>query len=238
MLPQRSDEALGRQASTTRKGRTKPANLREQVNERTVGMWPTPRSSDGEHGGPNQRDSKGKYALAGAVHHSPSLWPTPQARDYRSADTEESPRGERKTEQGWSTDLNDAVKLWSTPTAVAYKGSGQYGSGSWAHDMDRGNLKAQVMEPANKGQLNPDWEETLMNLPVGWTDEDAENDDLYTLPHPAPFGCVQYDYEPPRVTGVKKNRAARVKAIGNAVSPTQIAPIFAAIVEIEQTLSV
>src|SRR5690606_23379400 len=33
-IGQRSDEALIRQATTTRKGRTKPANLREQVDDR------------------------------------------------------------------------------------------------------------------------------------------------------------------------------------------------------------
>src|SRR5690606_4617522 len=33
-LPQRSEEALIRQANTARKGRTKPANLREQVDDR------------------------------------------------------------------------------------------------------------------------------------------------------------------------------------------------------------
>jgi hypothetical protein len=32
-----------------------------------VQMWPTPRATDGGHSGPNQRDSKGKPALAGAV---------------------------------------------------------------------------------------------------------------------------------------------------------------------------
>jgi hypothetical protein len=41
-LPQRSPEALLRQATTTRKGRTRPANLREQVNPETVKMWRTP----------------------------------------------------------------------------------------------------------------------------------------------------------------------------------------------------
>ena len=46
-LPQRSEESLRRQASTTRKGRTKPANLREQVNPRACEIykevnWPTP----------------------------------------------------------------------------------------------------------------------------------------------------------------------------------------------------
>jgi site-specific DNA-cytosine methylase len=45
-LPQRSPEALLRQATTTRKGRTRPANLREQVNPETVKMWPTPRAKE------------------------------------------------------------------------------------------------------------------------------------------------------------------------------------------------
>ena len=45
-LPQRSDKALIKQATTTRKGRTRPSNLREQVNPRTVSLWPTPRASE------------------------------------------------------------------------------------------------------------------------------------------------------------------------------------------------
>jgi hypothetical protein len=53
-LPQRSPEALLRQATTTRKGRTRPANLREQVDERVIAMWPTPHANchtgAGEHG--------------------------------------------------------------------------------------------------------------------------------------------------------------------------------------------
>ena len=44
-LPQRSPEALLRQAATSRKGRTRPANLREQVCEDTVRLWPTPRAN-------------------------------------------------------------------------------------------------------------------------------------------------------------------------------------------------
>ena len=38
-LPQRSEEALIRQATTTRKGRTRPANLREQVNPAAVEVY-------------------------------------------------------------------------------------------------------------------------------------------------------------------------------------------------------
>jgi len=43
----RSPEAMARQFSTTRKGRTAPANLREQVNP---AMWPTPTSRDHKDG--------------------------------------------------------------------------------------------------------------------------------------------------------------------------------------------
>jgi len=45
-LPQRSEEALRRQATTTRKGRTRPANLREQVDENAMRIWRTPTTMD------------------------------------------------------------------------------------------------------------------------------------------------------------------------------------------------
>ena len=53
-LPQRPEEALVRQATTQRKGRTKPANLREQVNPTAV-----------------------------AIYQEPTSWPTPSTRDYK-----------------------------------------------------------------------------------------------------------------------------------------------------------
>ena len=43
-MPPRSKEAMERQFATTRKGRTKPSNLREQVHP---DMWPTPRAGIG-----------------------------------------------------------------------------------------------------------------------------------------------------------------------------------------------
>jgi hypothetical protein len=46
-LPQRSPEALRRQATTTRKGRTRPGNLREQVDPTTVRLWRTPDALSG-----------------------------------------------------------------------------------------------------------------------------------------------------------------------------------------------
>lgn len=46
----------------------------------TVSLLPTPRASDGEHGGPNQRGSKGDLALPAAV---VQLLPTPTVADSR-----------------------------------------------------------------------------------------------------------------------------------------------------------
>ena len=56
-LDLRSPEALYRQATTTRKGRKRPANLREQVDPMSVEIykranWPTPRASEYKDCGP------------------------------------------------------------------------------------------------------------------------------------------------------------------------------------------
>ena len=48
---------------------------------------------------------------------------------------------------------------------------------------------------------------------------------------PARPGEAQHDYEPPRITGEKSNRAARLKALGNAVVPQVVYPIFLSIHE-------
>lgn len=43
----------------------------------------------------------------------------------------------------------------------------------------------------------------------------------------------QYPYEPPRVVVGQKNRAKRLKALGNGCVPQQVYLVFAAIVEVE-----
>jgi hypothetical protein len=47
----------------------------------------------------------------------------------------------------------------------------------------------------------------------------------------------QHPYEPPRVITGQKNRAKRLKCLGNAVVPQQIYPIFAAIKAVEEAIS-
>lgn len=176
--------------------------------------------------------TKVTVGLPNAVVMLSNRWPTPQARDYRTGDPCDSARAMRKREEGWSPNLNDAV-LWGTPKSSEYKGSSAHGTPGWARDVEKHNLKAQVMEPNSPGQLNPDWVECLMGLPVGWTDIDVENDRLRRVPWPAGFGHEQFEWEPPRTTTKRRHRVARLKALGNGVVPAQIAPVFAELIRLE-----
>jgi hypothetical protein len=73
-LPLRSKESLDRQFATTRKGRTKPANLREQVHPE---CWPTP-TVCGNYNRKGASKTSGD-GLATAV----GMFPTPCARDWK-----------------------------------------------------------------------------------------------------------------------------------------------------------
>jgi len=106
-------------------GKKRQVGLEHQVKMVEKNLWPTPRATDADHGGPNQRDSKGKYALPGAVHH---MWPTPQSFDAK--EFVKSPEAmERNKKKGGCRNLREEVQ----------------------------------------GQLNPDWVECLVGLPIGWT---------------------------------------------------------------------
>lgn len=101
-------------------------------------------------------------------------------------------------------------------------------------DQVKNQLANKVKLNKTEGQLNADWVELLMGLPIGWTDIDVANEDIESWTGwPAAINVEQYAYEPPRVIVGQKNRAKRLKALGNGCVPQQVYLVFAAIVEVE-----
>ena len=77
----------------------------------------------------------------------------------------------------------------------------------------------------------PNW------LDGGMNPLDDMKDFIDSYPQPALIGQSQHAWEPPRVATGTKNRAARLKALGNAVDPLQIYPIMYAIKVIDDWLT-
>ena len=161
------------------------------------------------------------------------LWHTPDCSDRRSP---------KSKQQGLS---NQAKAYWRTPQShngaqgpkskMFYekcKKTGQ--SAITLVDQVKNQLANKVKLNKTEGQLNADWVELLMGLPIGWTDIDVANEDIESWTGwPAAINVEQYAYEPPRVIVGQKNRAKRLKALGNGCVPQQVYLVFAAIVEVE-----
>lgn len=132
-----------------------------------------------------------------------------------------------------SVNLSQAVN-WPTPRAREGN-SGSYGCASIERNADRNYLDGVVIKKEEKpGNLNADWVELLMGLPIGWTDINVAKEDIESWQGwPAAIKIEQYAYEPPRVIVGQKNRAKRLKALGNGCVPQQVYLVFAAIVEVE-----
>ena len=112
----RSDEGVKKLATGARKGRKRPSNLREQVDERTCRIykeqnWPTPRT-----GGGSRPNGKGGKVLNEEVKIEEGIWT----------------RGEKRSQQ----------------------------------DQAKNNTNGKSR---GSSQLNPNWVEQLMGVPVGWT---------------------------------------------------------------------
>lgn len=169
-LPQRSPEALERQANGARKGRKRPANLREQVNPETVSaweepkIWKTPVAADAA----NREmyvNSRGEPNLSGQV----KLWPTPKASDCKGTGPVGSKSAEHDLERG---NLRAAV-LYPTPSTGAGLCGGT-GNFKQLKKLETDGVISEEerknMSQGNGGQLNPYWVEWLMGLPIGWTE--------------------------------------------------------------------
>lgn len=190
--------------------------------------WPTPTGSDHKGCGPTviRKDGKNRendrldYAVAGAA----KQFATPQARDYRSGQKsrwENPDRSRNLNDQiggqlnadwveilmgydiGW-TDINcDEPQEW--PGWPAPLGA----NGMW------GTPRSCELKGAGNGKTVEKWAKQ------GYLDGQTK---FFTE-------TGQYAYEPPRVITGQKNRAKRLKCLGNSVVPQQAYPIFKAIMD-------
>lgn len=95
------------------------------------------------------------------------FWPTIQATEAR-----QGLQIRRKGRKEIQESLTTAVKTWPTPAQRDYRN--QHADNSEAFEKrkenPRGvNLVEKMQRRNQKGQLNPDWVEWLMNFPIGWT---------------------------------------------------------------------
>lgn len=165
-----------------------------------------------------------------------SLWPTASVcgnYNRKGANATSGDGLDTAVKKMHSVNLSQAVN-WPTPRAREGN-SGSYGCASIERNADRNYLDGVVIKKEEKpGNLNADWVELLMGLPIGWTDINVAKEDIESWQGwPAAINVEQYAYEPPRVIVGQKNRAKRLKALGNGCVPQQVYLVFAAIVEVE-----
>jgi len=146
-LPPRSPEGTKKLMEGHRKGRTKPSNLREQVDPETMRMYPTPKASGQENA---ETLIKRKGEKAAAQHNltaNVQMYPTPSASCQM--DVVAPPETVEKNSSGWSvTRVGTGTKFGAKLNDVV-------------------NKVSQPIEPG--GKLNPTFVEFLMGFPESWT---------------------------------------------------------------------
>ena len=129
ILPPRSKKGITKQMTTARKGRTKPANLREQVDQSTMKMYgwmlPTPRA----HEPGRTREGYGR-ALGELMEGKEQIkmYPTPTASDSEGGIARDVQLKDghffRENKKGvrWGVKLRDAMNMFPTPRASTAMG--------------------------------------------------------------------------------------------------------------------
>lgn len=145
-LPQKSPEALQREMTIARPGRTAYSNLRDQVPDH----WATPALRD--HKGPNSEKhvtetGTGRMHMDQLANQAAHLWPTVVTGDAYH-------RGSTKNQKKLGSEV---IKFF--PNQRDSKG----------HPALPGATPcSSSAETESKGQLNPDFVEWLMGWPIGW----------------------------------------------------------------------
>lgn len=99
------------------------------------------------------------------------LWPTPcLPNGGRSVAHVDEWRGRTAYHKGKKVqvDLNQAIRLWPTPTRITNTGGAALCK--WGGAGSRAKLSRMVTPEELNGALNPTWVEWLMGFPLGWTD--------------------------------------------------------------------
>lgn len=142
-------------------------------------LWATPNAADavGSHGG-----GQGK-SLRTEIHEwKKGAWPTPTASDGTSGAVigendrftltkNGTIRRHVQTGNNCSLSLGRIVKVWPTP-------SGQEAKNATLPPSQKGrdHIAGRLVDQGVSGQLNPEWVETLMGFPQGWTDINGPQD--------------------------------------------------------------
>lgn len=232
-LSPKSEQALFREMTIARPGRSQPANLRDQVSNSQ--NWPTPTANNYEQADVDallDRRERVKISTGNGNGFGLTLgnavaiqakYPTPMSRDHH-------PGGKGQ----FSESLPQVIAKYPTPCSTDHKGSGQSGDlrDRLDYAIERGGTKSNTYEaPAVAGQLNPDWVEWLMGWPIGWTDLAPRTLKLIDWKtDPANLPVDHPDYTPRVATNIP-NRAARIKCIGNGQVPQCAATAFLVLVE-------
>lgn len=112
--------------------------------------------------------------------------------------------------------------LFPTPT----RSDGAGGPGTTPKRTGGKNLRTVVAELEGNGRLNPAWVEWLMGLPFGWTAPGVDNEDLIDFP-----GWHEEPLVPRTTARGGRDRAARIKALGNGAVPQVAAHALSELLE-------
>ena len=166
-LPQRSEEALRRQATTTRKGRTRPANLREQVDENAMRIWRTP-DAHCDRGTELREKNEDETRKGNANQHQRSG--SPSESDVANADGGRSHEQEHEIQAGRNIPISSSEDVADTESSPRHDHEAVAGNGGNLRHKKYLETEVAYVEKAPGGTLNPTWVEWLMGYPAGYTD--------------------------------------------------------------------
>ena len=190
-LPPRSEQATTKQMTTARKGRTKPANLREQVDQKTMEMYgwmyPTPSASNcmdvmmppesveqNSTGWTVTRKKTGRKFgaklndVVNKIHYE--MYPTPRAS---KAMTENMETIAKRNKYNSKLEEKIAMEMYPTPTTRDWKDT--MGTVPPSRQVKSKQTLGQRIAHNNLqnnkhgGKLNPEFVEFLMGYPSDWT---------------------------------------------------------------------